>query len=60
MREFAKRESTRAVREKRNELEARLAKTRSEEEKLKLASGNLERPRKKQVCVTLPLSSAAL
>lgn len=54
MLEFAKRESTRAITEKKNELEARLAKTRSEEEKLKHASENPERPRKKQVCDPYP------
>lgn len=52
MLEFAKRESTRAITEKKNEIEARLAKTRLEEEKI-LASEN-ERPRKKQVCESPP------
>lgn len=47
--EFAKRESTRAITEKKNELEARLAKTRLDEERLKMTSENAARPRKKQV-----------
>lgn len=49
MLEFAKRESSRAITEKRKELEARLAKTRLEEEKQRQAIENPERPRKKQV-----------
>lgn len=49
MLDFARRESTRAITEKKNAIEARLAKTR-EEEKLILASEKAERPRKKQVC----------
>lgn len=48
--EFAKRESTRAITEKKNEIEARLAETRLEEERLSRASENMDRPRKKQVC----------
>jgi chromosome transmission fidelity protein 1 len=47
--EFAKRESRRAITEKRQEFEARLAKIRQEEERLKQAQGSAERPRKKQV-----------
>lgn len=49
MLEFAKRESIRAIADKKNEIEARLARTR-EEEKLILASESTDRPRKKQVC----------
>ena len=49
MLEFAKRESTRAIAEKKNEIEARLARTR-EKERLILASESTERSRKKQVC----------
>jgi chromosome transmission fidelity protein 1 len=47
--EFAKRESRRAITEKRQEFEARLAKIRREEERLKQAQDSAERPRKKQV-----------
>jgi chromosome transmission fidelity protein 1 len=47
--EFAKRESHRAITEKRQEFEARLAKIRLEEERLKQAQDSAERPRKKQV-----------
>lgn len=50
MLEFAKRESSRAITEKRKELEERLAKTRLEEEKQRLAIENAGRPHKKQVC----------
>ncbi|KAJ6026751.1 hypothetical protein N7460_011568 [Penicillium canescens] len=46
--EFAKRESRRAITEKRQEFEARLAKVRQEEERLKQAQDSAERPRKKQ------------
>lgn len=49
MLEFARRELIRAIAEKKNEIEARLARTR-EEEKLILVSESTERPRKKQVC----------
>lgn len=50
MLEFAKRESSRAIIEKRNEIEERLAKTRLEEEKRqRSAIESTERPRKKQV-----------
>ena len=49
MLDFAKRESSRAITEKRKDLEARLAKTRLEEEKQRQAIENPERPRKKQV-----------
>ena len=47
---FAKRESSRAITEKRKELEERLAKTKLEEEKQRLAIENAGRPHKKQVC----------
>jgi len=47
--EFAKRDSRRAIAEKRQEFEARLAKIKQEEERLKLAQDSQERPRKKQV-----------
>ena len=50
MREFARRESRRAVTEKRNELETRLARTKEEEERQRRSLENAERPRKKQVC----------
>jgi hypothetical protein len=50
MLEFAKKESRRKLTEKRNEFEARLAKIRQEEERLKQAQQIAERPRKKQVC----------
>lgn len=50
MLEFAKRESSRAITEKRKDFEARLAKTRLEEEKQRQALDFPERPRKKQVC----------
>ncbi|KAJ5233479.1 uncharacterized protein N7469_005245 [Penicillium citrinum] len=46
--EFAKRDSRRAIAEKRQEFEARLAKIKQEEERLKLAHDSQERPRKKQ------------
>ncbi|KAK9860993.1 DnaQ exonuclease/DinG helicase [Penicillium brevicompactum] len=48
MLEFAKKESRRALTEKRQEFEARLAKIRQEEERLKQAQESVERPRKKQ------------
>jgi phage terminase Nu1 subunit (DNA packaging protein) len=48
--EHAKRESRRAITEKRQEFEARLTKIRKEEEGLKQAQDSTERPRKKQVC----------
>lgn len=48
--EFAKRDSRRAIAEKRHEFEARLARIKEEEEeRLKLAQDSSERPRKKQV-----------
>lgn len=47
--EFAKRDSRRAIAEKRQEFEARLAKITQEEERLKAAQDNSDRPRKKQV-----------
>lgn len=50
MLEFAKRESSRAITEKRKDFEARLAKTKLEEEKQRSAVEHPERPRKKQVC----------
>jgi hypothetical protein len=50
--EFAKKNSRRAVAEKRQEFEARLAKIKREEERLKQASTTQDRPRKKQVCIT--------
>ncbi|KAJ5937455.1 hypothetical protein N7454_004755 [Penicillium verhagenii] len=46
--EFAKRDSRRAITEKRQEFEARLAKIKEEEERLKRAQSIQERPRKKQ------------
>jgi chromosome transmission fidelity protein 1 len=53
--EFAKKESRRAITEKRQEFESRLAKIRQEEERLKQAQDS-DRPRKKQV--RIPLSVA--
>lgn len=47
--EYAKRDSRRAITEKRQEFEARLAKIKQEEERLKSAQDSSERPRKKQV-----------
>lgn len=47
--EFAKRNSRRAIAEKRQEFEARLAKIKQEEERLKAGQDSSERPRKKQV-----------
>jgi chromosome transmission fidelity protein 1 len=47
--EFAKRESRRAIAEKRQEFEARLVKIKQEEERLKAAQDKSDRPRKKQV-----------
>ncbi|KAJ5510840.1 hypothetical protein N7453_002943 [Penicillium expansum] len=46
--EHAKRESRRAITEKRQEFETRLAKIRQEEERLKQAQDSADRPRKKQ------------
>ncbi|KAJ5772065.1 hypothetical protein N7520_002594 [Penicillium odoratum] len=46
--EFAKRDSRRAITEKRQEFETRLAKVKQEEDRLKQAQGSQERPRKKQ------------
>jgi len=51
--EFAKKESRRAITEKRQEFETRLAKIRQEEERLKQAQDNADRPRKKQVRILL-------
>lgn len=51
--EFAKKESRRAIAEKRKEFEARLAKIRQEEERLKQAQETGDRPRKKQVLRSL-------
>jgi chromosome transmission fidelity protein 1 len=48
--EYAKKESRRAITEKRQEFESRLAKIRQEEERLKQAQVSADRPRKKQVC----------
>ncbi|EYE96296.1 DNA helicase [Aspergillus ruber CBS 135680] len=48
MLEFAKRESSRAISEKRKYFEARLAKTKLEEEKQRSTAEHTERPRKKQ------------
>lgn len=47
--EFAKRDSRRAIAEKRHEFEARLARIKEEEERSKLAQDSSDRPRKKQV-----------
>jgi chromosome transmission fidelity protein 1 len=47
--EHAKRESRRAITEKRKEFEDRLAKIHQEEERLKQAQDSSDRPRKKQV-----------
>lgn len=48
--EFAKKESRRAISEKRREFEARLARIKEEEEqRLKLAQDSSDRPRKRQV-----------
>ena len=52
--EHAKKESRRAITEKRQEFEARLAKIRQEEERLKQAQDSADRPRKKQVCMGSP------
>ncbi|KAJ5469466.1 ATP-dependent DNA helicase chl1 [Penicillium diatomitis] len=46
--EFAKKESRRSIVEKRQEFESRLAKIKSDEERLKQASATQDRPRKKQ------------
>lgn len=51
--EFAKKESRRTIAEKRKEFEARLAKIRQEEERLKQAQESGDRPRKKQVLRSL-------
>ncbi|THC95458.1 hypothetical protein EYZ11_005052 [Aspergillus tanneri] len=48
MLEFAKRESSRAITDKKKELEERLANIRQEEEKLRAARENLESHRKRQ------------
>jgi chromosome transmission fidelity protein 1 len=49
MLEYSKRESSRAVTEKRKEFELRLAKARQEEEKQKAALESSDGPRKRQV-----------
>lgn len=49
MLEFARKESRRALTEKRQAFEARLAKIRQDEERLKQAQESVHRPRKKQV-----------
>lgn len=49
MKEFAKRESSRTIAEKKKRLEARLAAIRQEEEKLKTARESSDGPRKRQV-----------
>lgn len=49
MLEFAKKEKTRELTEKRKNLEARLAKARQEEERIKRDFERPDRPRKKQV-----------
>lgn len=49
--EFAKRDSRRAIAEKRQEFETRLAQIKQEEERLKQAQASSERPRKKQVWI---------
>lgn len=49
--EHAKRESRRAITEKRQEFEARLAKIRQEEERVKQTQDSADRPRKKLVCI---------
>ncbi|KAJ5198386.1 uncharacterized protein N7498_007503 [Penicillium cinerascens] len=46
--EYAKQDLRRAIAEKRQEFEARLAKIKQEEDRLKSAQDNSERPRKKQ------------
>lgn len=58
--EHAKRESRRAITEKRQEFETRLAKIRQEEERLKQAQDSADRPRKKQVCVYSPIGVKTL
>ena len=52
--EHTKRESRRAITEKRKEFEARLGKVRQEEERLKQAQDSADRPRKKPVCIHSP------
>lgn len=49
MMEFAKRETSRAIAEKRKEFERRLAKVRREEEQQTAALNNPDGPRKRQV-----------
>lgn len=58
MLEFARRESSRTITEKRKDFEARLAKTRLEEEKQRQALEFPERPRKKQVCKSFETANA--
>jgi chromosome transmission fidelity protein 1 len=50
--EFAKKSSRRAIAEKRQEFEARLAKIKREEGRLKQAATTQDRPRKKQVWIS--------
>ncbi|CAG8242016.1 unnamed protein product [Penicillium salamii] len=59
MLEFARKESRRALTEKRQAFEARLAKIRQDEERLKQAQESVHRPRKKQRVEEPALESAA-
>ncbi|CAG8115284.1 unnamed protein product [Penicillium salamii] len=59
MLEFARKESRRALTEKRQAFEARLAKIRQDEERLKQAQESVNRPRKKQRLEESALESAA-
>lgn len=54
MLEFAKRESARAVTEKRRALEARLEKIKVEEEKQRHATDHPKEARKRRVCPPVP------
>lgn len=47
--EFAKKDARRTIAEKRQEFEARLAKSKQEEDRLRQAQAN-QRPQKRQVC----------
>jgi chromosome transmission fidelity protein 1 len=58
--EHAKRESRRAITEKRQEFEARLAKIRQEEERVKQTQDSADRPRKKLVCIYSPIETRTL
>ena len=62
MLDFAKRESSRVMTEKRKEFEERLEKTKKEEERQRIAIENIAGPRKKQVrgLTTLSLSRVLL